>query len=337
MLIESHKNLKQYNTFMVSAEAKYFAMVTDNDSLYKILGSKEWSFSEKHFVLGGGSNVLFISDFDGFVLKNEIKGIDIVKEEADSVTVRVGAGEPWHNFVMWSVERGYWGIENLAYIPGSVGASPVQNIGAYGVSVADSIHLVEYVELPHAEKKILFHDECDFGYRTSIFKENPQKYIITHVYFILKKSGKPITSYGRVEELLIQKSIANPTSKDIAETIIDIRKSKLPELGEIGMAGSFFKNPIVSKKHFETLKRDFPDIKSFDSGSEVKIPAGWILETLGYKGFKKGNTGNYDKHALVIIHNGEGTGVEVYEYVQSIINHVKKVFNITLEPEVNII
>ena len=337
-MIEVHKNLKNLNTFMISATAQYFAIAKDNDSLYKILASDEWSQSKKHLVLGGGSNVLFVDDYEGFVLKNEIKGIDIVAEDDNSITVRVGAGENWHNFVMWSVENNYWGVENLVYIPGTVGAAPVQNIGAYGVEVKSSIESVEYVSLHDAEKKVLFNHECDFGYRNSIFKKNPGKYIITFVYFKLQKKGKVVSNYGSVAKLLEEKSIKNPTSKDIANVIMEIRKSKLPEFGEIGTAGSFFKNPIISSGEFEKIKNKFPDIKYFElENNLVKIPAGWLLDELGYKGFMNGHVGNYKNHALVIVHDGEGTGEEVYNHVQNIIKKVKEVFGIDLEPEVVII
>lgn len=337
-MIEQNKNLKNLNTFMVSATAKYFAIADEDDSLYKILASDEWLKSKKHLVLGGGSNILFVGDYNGFVLKNEIKGIDIVTEDTDSVTVRVGAGNSWHNFVMWSVKNAYWGIENLAYIPGTVGASPVQNIGAYGVEVASVISSVEYILLSDLEKKILFKDECDFEYRNSIFKKNPGKYIITHVYITLQKKGKAILNYGRIAEVLQEKGIKNPTPADIAEIIIHIRKSKLPEIGEIGMAGSFFKNPIISKKQLSKIQEKFPEVKYFEQENDlVKIPAGWILDILGYKGFIDGNVGNYKKHALIITHNGRGTGQEVYRHVQNIIKKVHDVFGIDLEPEVNIV
>ena len=338
MKIEEHKNLKYLNTFMVPSEARFFSVATDNNSLYEILASKEWSESENKMILGGGSNVLFIKDYDGFILKNEIKGISITAEDEYSVTVRVGAGESWHRFVMWSVENEYWGVENLAYIPGTVGAAPVQNIGAYGVEVSSVIQSVEYVSLPEAEKKILFNSECNFSYRNSIFKQKKESYIITYVYFVLKKKGIPLLKYGRVAETLEEKNVKNPNSLDIANIIIDIRKSKLPEVGEIGMAGSFFKNPVVSREHFNDLKAEFPEIKYFElEDDKIKIPAGWILEELGYRGFTNKNVGNYIKHALVITHNGEGTGQEVWDHIQGIIERVNEVFAIVLEPEVNII
>lgn len=336
-MIERNKNIKDYNTFMVPAVVRYFAVAHNNDSLYQILASNEWSGSDKKLILGGGSNMLFVNDYDGFVLKNEIKGIDVVREDDHSVTVRVGAGENWHKFVMWSVEQGYWGIENLALIPGTVGGAPVQNIGAYGVEVADTIESVEYVALPDAEKKICFKSECEFGYRSSIFKTNPGSGIISHVYFRLSKSGTPVLQYGRVAEVLAEKDISEPKPHDIADTIVEIRKSKLPNVREIGMAGSFFKNPVISRDHFADLQAQFPDIKHYDVAAGVKIPAGWLLEHLGYKGFQNGNVGNYEKHALVVTHNGQGTGQEVWRHVQGIIHKTKEVFGITLEPEVNII
>lgn len=336
-MIEKNKNLKDLNTFMVPALAQYFATATDNNSLYKILASDEWLESKNKMVLGSGSNILFINDYDGFILKNEIKGVDVIAEDNDSITLRVGAGENWHDFVMWSVKNNYWGIENLAYIPGTVGAGPVQNIGAYGSEISSVINSVEYVSLPEAEKKVLFNDECEFEYRNSIFKKNNEKYIITYVYIKLQKNGKAILNYGRVKELLDEKKIEKPTPQDIANIIIEIRKSKLPELGEIGMAGSFFKNPIVSRNQLLEIQEKFPQVKYFDlENNVVKIPAGWILDKLGYKGFKTGNVGNYKKHALIVTHDGNGTGQEVYMHVQNIIKKAKDTFDIDLEPEVNI-
>jgi UDP-N-acetylmuramate dehydrogenase len=337
-MIEKNKNIKAYNTFMVPVFARYFAIAHDYSSLYQILDSQEWSGTEKKMVLGGGSNMLFTKDYDGFIIKNEIKGITIVHEDAASIIVRVGAGEPWHDFVMWSVERGYWGIENLVLIPGTVGGSPVQNIGAYGVEVGDSIDSIECISLHDGKKQIYTQDECGFGYRTSIFKQQQGGNVfITYVYFKLQKQGTPILHYGGVAEVCAERGITQPTPMDIARVIIDIRKSKLPDVGEIGMAGSFFKNPVVSEEYFTTLQKRFPTIPHFKSDDGIKIPAGWLLEFLGYKGFQDGNVGNYHKHALVVTHNGQGTGREVWDHVQNIIQKTYDRFGIQLEPEVNIV
>ncbi len=336
-MIEKSKNIKAYNTFMVPVVARYFAIVYDCPSLYQILASDEWSRAEKKMVLGGGSNILFTKDYEGFIIKNEMKGIDIMNEDAESIIVRVGAGEGWDNFVMWSVERGYWGIENLALIPGTVGGSPVQNIGAYGVEVGDYIDSIECISLDTSEKKIYLHDDCAFGYRTSIFKQHPGDAMITYVYFKLQKQGIPVLQYGGVAEVCAERGLVHPTPMDIARVIIDIRKSKLPDVGEIGMAGSFFKNPVVSEEYFITLQKRFPTILHFKSDEGIKIPAGWLLEFLGYKGFQDGNVGNYDKHALVVTHNGQGTGREVWDHVQNIIQKTYDIFGIQLEPEVNIV
>lgn len=337
MFIEAGKNLKDLNTFMVPSRAKYFAEFSDKDELFEILKSSEFSQNLDTFlVLGGGSNILFKSDFEGFILKNNIKGINVIAEDEESVTVKVGAGENWNNFVMWSVEKGLWGLENLVYIPGTVGASPVQNIGAYGTEVSDLIQFVDSVRVHNTEHTIFFKNECEFSYRDSFFKKN-KDFIITHVAFKLLKDSRPKISYGKISELLEQKNIKNPSSFDMANIVKEIRQSKLPEVGELGMAGSFFKNPVVSENLFKELLVKFPEIVFFDVPGGKKIPAGWLLEKAGYKNYQKGNVGNYKKHALIVTHNGKGNGQEVFAHVQDIILKIKNIFNIDLEPEVNII
>ncbi len=337
-MIEEYKNLRKFNTFMIPVIARYFSRINNVKEALDTFNSKEWKLSGEHIILGGGSNILFTKDYDGFVLKNEIKGIEIIEENENEVLVKVGAGENWHQFVMWSVERGFWGIENLVYIPGTVGAAPVQNIGAYGVEVASSIDAVEYITFSNLENRKISSDHCDFSYRSSFFKKNAGKNFITYVYFRLQKNGKAVLDYGSVKDTLEEKGIFTPKSLDIAHMIIEIRKSKLPEVGDIGTAGSFFKNPIISHRGFEKLKNKFPDIKYFDlENKQKKISAGWLLDTLGYKGVVNGNVGNYKNHALIITHNGNGTGKEIYEYIQNIMKRVKDEFDITLEPEVVIV
>lgn len=335
-MIEKNKNLKEMNSFMAPISAKYFAAPKNNAELYYVLKSEEWNSSQEKFILGGGSNILCTRDLE-FVLHPKFSSIDIVFEDDEMLRVRVGAGVNWNDFVMWSVDRNLWGIENLVYIPGNVGACPVQNIGAYGIEVSAVIHSVEYVSLPDAEKKIKFNNECDFSYRNSWFKKNRGKHIISYVYFDLKKNTNPILDYGLVKEKLEELKREKISSKDVADVIKKIRQSKLPELGEIGMAGSFFKNPVVDDDKFKFILEKFPEVKYFDVDNGKKIPAGWILEELGYRGYQKGNVGNYEKHALVVTHNGEGTGEEVYKHVQEIITKVKEVFDIDLEPEVIIL
>lgn len=337
-MIEINKNLKDLNTLMVSTIARYFARVQNDTELHTLLASDEWLGSKKHLILGGGSNVLFVDDYDGFVLKNEIKGIEVLGENNNELIVRVGAGENWHNFVMWSVENDYWGIENLIYIPGTVGAAPVQNIGAYGVEVKSSIQNIEYVDLEHGTIKNITNKDCEFSYRNSFFKQNPEKYFITYVIFKLQKNKKIISSYEPVARALEEKKMKNPSSYDIAEIIMEIRKSKVPDIKEIGTAGSFFKNPIISRKEFEKIQNKFSKIKYFElENNLIKIPAGWILDELKYKGYMNGHIGNYKNHALIVIHDGQGTGREIYEHVLDIIKKTKEVFDINLEPEVKII
>lgn len=336
MIIEKNKSLKDMNTFMVDVSACLFARVDSVKKLHGIMELESWGTAKKHLVLGGGSNVLFSKDYDGFMLKNEIMGIQVSQENEDEVIFRVGAGESWHDFVMFTVERDLWGIENLALIPGMVGASPVQNIGAYGSQVSDVIVDVDYVSLQDGVSHKKNNLECNFSYRDSWFKQNPQENFITHVSFRLFKKRKANTSYGRLSEKLDEKGILNPSPLQMAELVIDIRQTKLPAVGEVGMAGSFFKNPVVSAAAYNSLNKKFPDIKAFPVEEGYKIPAGWILEKIGCRGAWKGNVGNYEKHALVVVHNGKGTGQEVLDYVHELISKVQNEFGINLEPEVNI-
>ncbi len=337
-MIERNRDLKEMNTFMVPVKAHYFGLAESVEHVVEILKSDEWKTAEKKVVLGGGSNMLFVTDNIDFVLKNEIGGVGVAYQDTETITIRVGAGEPWASFVLWAADKGYWGIENLAHIPGTVGAAPVQNIGAYGVEVESVISKVDCVHRETLEQKTFSHEECDFSYRNSIFKKERDTYIITNVYFVLQKNGTPNLTYKPVAEAFSESDISKLTPREIADAIIAIRQSKLPEVGEIGMAGSFFKNPIIEQDHFHKLQVVFPDVKYFEmENGDIKVSAGWLLDELGYKGLAEGNVGNYEKHALIVTHNGKGTGLEVYEHIQNIMKKVKDVYNLDLELEVNII
>lgn len=337
MIFTENTSLKDYTTFGVEVSARYFASFSDESMLREIVRSQEWK-DNKHYILGGGSNILFTEDFDGVVIKNDVRGVEIVKQDDDFVWVRVGSGESWHEFVLWAVNHQYWGIENLALIPGTVGAAPVQNIGAYGVEAEETIHSVEVFDLESGDAVSLLHDECEFGYRNSIFKQNPDRYVVIQVVFQLKKKGKPRIEYGSLKNNLDEQGIVHPTLQNMVDTVMSVRRSKLPDVGEIGMAGSFFKNPVIDREHFETLQKQFPDILFFElDNGMMKIPAGWLIETLGYRGAHHGNVGTYDKHALVLVNHGGATGKQVWDFAQKIMHDVYETFHITLEPEVLIV
>lgn len=290
-------------------------------------------------VLGRGSNVLFTRGFTGLIAKNEIRGISIQKESHEDVLVSVGAGEDWHQFVLWCVERGYGGIENLSLIPGTVGAAPMQNIGAYGVELKEVFHSLEAYEIKTGKTITFFKEDCHFGYRWSVFKgELKDQYVITKVFFLLSKKPTFNISYGALEDTLQKMGVDELSLKAVSQAVINIRQSKLPDPFDIGNAGSFFKNPIVEKLHFEALEAQFPDIKGYPSGSEeIKIPAAWLIEHAGWKGYRDGDIGVHDKQALVLVNHGNGRGRDLFKLSQEILKSVDKKFGIELEREVNVI
>ena len=291
-------------------------------------------------ILGGGTNILFKSNIDKSLLKIEIKGIEIINETNNYVDVSVGAGEIWDNLVNWSIEKNYGGLENLSFIPGNVGSAPIQNIGAYGVELKDTFLQCRAISIDSGLLRIFKQKECDFSYRSSIFKEKlKNKYIISNVTFRLSKINHKINfSYEPLKIDLKNKSISSPTIKDISKSVIEIRSSKLPDPKVIGNCGSFFKNPIINKIDFKKLLENENDVPFFDiSENEIKIPAAWLIEKCGFKGLKVGNTGVHKKHALIIISNGKATGKEIFDFSQRIKNEVLRKFNILLEEEVNII
>lgn len=333
MVIEEKKSLAEYTTFGVQVMADYFVSIVGPREFKSLMRHPNWS--QERYIIGGGSNILFIQDFSGLIIQNQIKGIDVIDEDEDSMTLQVGSGENWHELVLYSVDKNLWGLENLALIPGSVGASPVQNIGAYGVEAKDTITKVYAIDTITGEDIIFNNNECNFGYRNSIFKKNSGKYFITAVEFKLSKIPILNLEYGAITDKLVELNLTDPSARDMAETIIALRSLKLPAIGEIGMAGSFFKNPIIEKDHANKLIHEFQQMKQFDtSDGKVKISAGWLIDSLGYKGVQEGNVGTYQKHALVLVNYGDATGQEVWDFAQKIIDHVFDVFGITLEPEV---
>ncbi len=340
MKILENYDLTKLNTFGVHARAKFFVELQDESSLKELFATSEFQNNEKLF-LGGGSNVLFTQDFDGLVILNKLKGIEILAESAEDVLIRAMSGEIWHDLVIFAVERGYWGIENLSFIPGTVGAAPMQNVGAYGAELHSVLENVETYEIKTGKKKIFGKEECELGYRDSIFKNRLKgEYFISAITLRLSKIPNPQITYKHLKEYLEKNTkgiseIKNP--KDISDAVTAIRRSKLPDPVEIGNAGSFFKNVFLEKEKMEELLKEYPDMPYFEEGGLKKVPAGWFIEQCGWKGKKMGNVGVHEKHALVLVNYGGGTGEEIKNLSEQIIISVFLKFGIKLVPEVNLI
>jgi len=332
-LLKNH-SLKDYNTFGVEAKADFFVDVKSISDLKNLLSNPQFMTLPKLF-LGGGSNILLCSDFKGLVIHLGLKGI----EELGNGLIRVQAGEGWHNFVMWSLEQGYNGIENLSLIPGNVGAAPMQNIGAYGVELRQVFVELEALHITSGETRVFSNEACLFGYRESIFKNKQKdKYVILSVTLKLQTNGIVNTFYGAISEVLREKGIENPTPKQVSDAVVSIRKSKLPDPVEIGNSGSFFKNPVVSSTDYDDIKKQHPDVPSYPSGEgRVKIPAAWLIEKAGWKGKRFGNYGVHKNQALVLVNYGGAKGEDIYQLAQEIQASVKEKFDIHLKMEVNII
>jgi UDP-N-acetylmuramate dehydrogenase len=330
-------SLKPYHSFACEQTASHFSIITSNKDI-EVVATWSKTNNQPLLILGSGSNVLFTKNFEGIVAKMELLGIKKLNETASEVLLEVGAGENWHYFVSYCVQKGWGGIENLSLIPGTVGASPIQNIGAYGVEVKDTIYSVSAYDTVNDTWVNFNNNECNFGYRTSLFKSAPNRYIISKVQFTLQKQPTLKTDYGVIREVLHDRNIKNPSLVDISNAIIQIRTEKLPDPKKIGNAGSFFKNPLIPIDQFEQLKKEFPQMIAYPtSDTTYKLAAGWLIEACGFKGIKIGNVGCYDKQALVIVSYGALSGKEIFDFSESIIQSVKKKFNITLEREVNIL
>jgi UDP-N-acetylmuramate dehydrogenase len=335
--IEENFSLKNHNTFGIDAKAKYFAEFDSLFALKEIISSEIFQ-NNKSFILGGGSNILLTKDFEGLILHNKIEGICILEDNENDITVEVGGGVDWHDFVMWSVSQELSGIENLALIPGTVGASPIQNIGAYGMEVKETIHKVTALEIATQEIKTFSNEDCNFEYRNSIFKEElKNKFIITKVEFELSKTPLNKTTYGAIEEELKTLNLeANP--KNIADAVINIRNRKLPNPSEIGNSGSFFKNPIISTERFEELQKEFPNIVGYKMADrETKVAAGWLIDNAGLKGYRKADAGVHKNQALVLVNYGNASGTEIINLAKEVQQKVKEKYGISIEPEVNIL
>ncbi len=330
-------SLLPYNTFGIFANAKYFTLFSSTEDLKNILQSTEVK-TNGLCILGGGSNILLTKDVDKVVLKNELKGIEIISQNNEVALVKCAAGEVWHSFVLWCIENNLYGVENLSLIPGTVGAAPMQNIGAYGVEIKDVFFELEAMQIDSLQMKTFNQAQCEFGYRESFFKrKGKDQYIITSVTFQLNKKANLNASYGAIQEVLTAKQIENPTAKDISNAVIEIRQSKLPDPKEIGNAGSFFKNPEIATKHFLVLKKVYPSMPGYTlTESLTKVPAGWLIEQCGWKGFRKDDLGVHAKQALVLVNYKQALGAEIYNLSTQILESVKNKFDIVLEREVNI-
>lgn len=337
MLIQENIALNSLNSFGCPAIAKYFCIIKRKDEINDAIS---WCKHQElpFLILGGGSNILFTKDFDGLVIKMELKGIELVKESATDVLLNVGAGENWHLFVTYCVHKSWGGVENLSLIPGTVGAAPIQNIGAYGVEAKDTIVQITAYDTQMQEWIIIQNKDCQFEYRNSLFKKEKNRYIITEVQFCLQKQPKLHTDYGAIREVLHKKQIKQASIHDISDAIIEIRREKLPDPAILGNAGSFFKNPTVSLDVYNSLKEQNPSIVAFPiSDTQYKLAAGWLIEQAGWKGKKNGDVGCYEKQALVIVNYAEASGIDIFNFSEEIIQSVKNKFGIQLEREVNII
>jgi UDP-N-acetylmuramate dehydrogenase len=331
-------NLKPYNTFGISVLASHFESIKSISQLQKLLKSSTF-FNKPYLILGGGSNILFTKDFHGNILKNDLKGISIEKEDNNWVWIKSSGGKNWHSLVTYCVNKGWGGIENLSLIPGTVGAAPIQNIGAYGVELKDSFEKLEAINLQTGEIETFSNEQCQFGYRESIFKHHAKgRYFIISI--TLKLNKKPVinTSYGDIETLLNDWKIVNPTVFDVSKAIIAIRQKKLPDPSTLGNAGSFFKNPIIENSLFQSLIKEYPHLRSFPSDDgKVKISAAWLIEEAGWKGKRFGSIGIHENQALVLVNYGGGTGQELMDLSNKILESVNAKFGITLNTEVNIL
>jgi UDP-N-acetylmuramate dehydrogenase len=337
MEIFENASLKAFNTFGIDARAAKMIRFSSAADLREIFSNEELSAMPR-LVLGGGSNLLLTSDFDGLVLKNEVPGMELIREDNEHFYVKSGAGVNWHELVVECINNGWAGLENLSLIPGNVGASPMQNIGAYGVEVKDCFHELEAFNLETLETETFDAEACQFGYRESVFKRQlKNKFIIVTVTFRLLKKPQLNTSYGAIKGELNSQGIHEPTIADVSQAVINIRSSKLPDPKVIGNAGSFFKNPLVTEKVYRRLVDENPSMPFYPAPEgKYKLAAGWLIEKSGWKGFRRENYGVHAKQALVLVNHGGATGGQIYDLSTEILADVKKKFGVELEREVNI-
>jgi UDP-N-acetylmuramate dehydrogenase len=337
--IQENFNLKPYNTFGITAHARHFIEVTSENDLRALIQAPVYR-NNNVLILGGGSNILFTKDFDGLVVHNKLTGIDVIDKNDHHVTIKVSSGEIWHDLVLHALSNNWGGIENLSLIPGTVGAAPMQNIGAYGVEVKEVIIKVDAIDRSNGELRSFNKEECRFGYRESVFKHDlKEKFFISSVTLSLSNNKHQLnTSYGAIADTLKQMNVSQPTIRSVSDAVISIRRSKLPDPNVIGNAGSFFKNPVIIEEHFNRLKTLHPSLPGYVSDNQqVKVPAGWLIEQCSLKGLRLGNVGVHQHQALVLVNYGNGSGEEILELSKKIQYDVKDVFGIELIAEVNII
>lgn len=336
--IDENVSLKPYNTFGLEVTARYFTEIKETGQLIALLQDPAWTSVKKLF-LGGGSNILLLNDFDGLVIKISIKGITQTEETSGYVILRAGAGEIWHEFVLYCIERNLGGVENMSLIPGTVGAAPMQNIGAYGAEIKDTFHCLEALNLETLQTEVFDRERCAFGYRESFFKhEGKNRYVILNVSFRLSKQPVINASYGAIRQILAEMGVDSPTIRDVSNAVIRIRRSKLPDPAEIGNSGSFFKNPEIPKEEYLKIREEYPAMPGYEvSEDRVKVPAGWLIEQAGWKGKRFGEVGVHDQQALVLVNFGKGSGAEISDLATRIQASVAEKFGITISPEVNFI
>ncbi|PRX45797.1 UDP-N-acetylmuramate dehydrogenase [Salegentibacter salegens] len=336
MQVAENFSLKEHNTFGVDVNARKFVSVHATEELREVL---QQTYASEIFVLGGGSNMLLTQDIDKTVVHIGIKGIELISESRDEVVLKVGAGENWHQFVLYCIEKGYGGLENLSLIPGNVGTAPVQNIGAYGVELKDTFESCEAMRIQTLEIKTFNLQQCEFDYRNSVFKNKLKgEYIITSVNFRLSKRNHQLsTSYGAIQAELDKYEIKEPTIKNISDAVVSIRQQKLPDPRELGNSGSFFKNPVIKESEFKKLQKQFPEIPFYAlQANNIKIPAGWLIDQAGLKGYRQGDAGVHKNQALVLVNYGNATGEEILGLSKEIQDKIYKKYKIRLEPEVNV-
>lgn len=332
----SNISLRDYNTFGIDVRARKLISVETTEELKKVL---KGSYAEELFILGGGSNMLLTQDIDKTVLHINLKGKKVLKRTQEAVYVEAMAGENWHEFVMWCISKGFGGLENLSLIPGNVGTAPIQNIGAYGVEIKDSFESCKVIDIQTLEWKDFTLSDCNFGYRDSIFKSAlKDRYIITSVVLCLSRQNHRLnTSYGSIDTYLEEKGFDTPGIKEVSDAVIHIRRSKLPDPKELGNSGSFFKNPVIPEEDFRRLEKEFTKIPFYKiSEDSYKIPAGWLIDQAGLKGFRQGDAGVHKKQALVLVNHGNASGKEILALARTVQKEVRKLFQIELQPEVNI-
>lgn len=336
MTIRENISLKPFNTFGIEVKTRFFVELATEEDIFSFFSSVN-NFPKPFLFIGGGSNILFTKDFEGTVVRLCTKGIRIIEEDNDSVTVNAASGENWDDFVKFCVEKGWGGLENLSMIPGNVGTGPIQNIGAYGVEIKDVISGIETILLETHEKVVLSGEQCEFGYRDSIFKGKEKgKYFILNVSFRLSKHPELKLDYGTIREELKTMDRSDPTIADVREAVCRIRARKLPDPGQIGNAGSFFKNPVISQHQFINLQEKFPGVVSFPQDDGYKIAAAWLIEQCGWKGKRYGDAGVHENQPLVLVNYGSATGEEILHLASRIIDSVEQKFGIRLDTEVNI-